>query len=386
MHFRELLATSFFLLCFIAVRPAIAEPDFTTKASQVYLVEARTGAVLYAKGEEELVAPGSAAKLMTVEYILNLIEDGTLKPETTYEVSEYAWRTGGALSRTATMFAGWRTQVPVADLLRGAMALMANDACLILAEGTAGSDEKFAEKLNERAKAIGLRDSYFGNSTGFASGNSRVSMRDLVKLAIRLKVHYPDYYANYALPAFEWNGIRQLNKNPLLGSGLGVDGLVAGYDESSGYLAVASAKGEGMELVLAIAGLDSEKTRKTEAERLIRWAFETFSQRLVFKSGENVTSVSVYGGNVGQIPVSPRNDVYIFEDRINPERVSAKVAYKWPLKAPIGKEDQIAELRIYNGDHLLQREPLFADASAGQGSLAGRSIDALVALLFSWLW
>ncbi len=358
---------------------------FSTEAKQVLLVEEETGSVLFEKNISAPFTSASLAKLMTVEVVLDALKTGKLTLTQEFPVSEYAWRTGGAPSRTAAMFAAVRSRVPVEALLNGVMVQMANDACLILAEGMAGSEENFVKLMNERAVVLGLKDSHFANATGLPNPDNKVSVRDLITLAEHIKSTYPDFYKLYAKPEFEWNRITQRNRNPLLGQVPGVDGLVAGFAEGEGYSIVASAEQNGVRLYLALAGSATEKTRQEDAAKAFAWGFSAFEKRRLFEAGQTVGKASVYGGQPGEITlVSPQAvDVYIPKDAET--RLTAKLVYHWPLRPPIAVDQEVARLHVMLGDKELRDLPLKAVEASQLGPLLKRVRDAVVELLFSWI-
>ncbi|MBA4799943.1 MAG: D-alanyl-D-alanine carboxypeptidase, partial [Rhizobiales bacterium] len=250
---------------------AAPAPLIESKAAQVYLIEASTGTVLFSKNEKKSFAPASLAKLMTLEVVFDALKKGEIRPDTIYPVSEYAWRTGGAPSRTSTMFAAVKSQVPVADLIKGIAVQTANDGCLIIAEGIAGSEAKFVERMNARATELGLTDSHFANATGLPHPDNRSTLVDLVKLARHLVETYPDLYQTFSLAEFEWNKILQRNRNPLLP--IGADGLGTGFAEESGFAIIASMERDGRRLFLGLSGAQTDKERTEEATRLLNWGF-----------------------------------------------------------------------------------------------------------------
>jgi serine-type D-Ala-D-Ala carboxypeptidase (penicillin-binding protein 5/6) len=366
--------------------PAQAAPNgFVTEAKQVLLVEEETGTVLFEKNTSTPFTSASLAKLMTVEVVLDALKNGKLSLSQEFPVSEYAWRTGGAPSRTAAMFAAIRSRVSVEALLKGAMVDMANDACLVLAEGMAGSEDAFVKLMNARAVAMGLKDSHFANATGLPNPDNKVSARDMIALAEHIKSTYPEFYKLYAQPEFEWNKITQRNRNPLLGQVPGVDGLVAGFAEGEGYSIVASAEQNGVRLYLALAGSATDKTRQDDATRAFAWGFSAFEKRRLFEAGQTVGKASVYGGNPGEISLaSPYAvDVYVPTDAVG--RLTAKVVYRWPLRPPIAAGQEVARLHVMLGDKELRDLPLQAVEPAQVGPLLKRVRDAVVELLFSWV-
>lgn len=368
-----------------AAQTAGSTSAFDTKAQQIYLIDANTGTILFARKENEPVTAASLAKVMTLAVVFGAVRNGEMTLETTYPVSEHAWRTGGAPSRTATMFAALQSQIRAEDLIRGVAIQAANDGCIILAEGLAGSEGAFAERMNRQAKDLGLTQSHFDNATGLPSPGNRVSMRDLVKLAEHLQTNYPDFYRYYSEPEFEWNKIKQRNRNPLATMNIGVDGLVMGFAEDAGYGLVASVERNGRRLYLAMSGLSSDKERLDEAKRVIDWAMTSFASKTLFKAGETVAEASVYGGSAGQVPLVTRGDVDVLLPIGNTERLSARVVYSWPVRAPVAPGQQVGVLRIWNGDRFLREVPLETAATVEVGALSRRALDALQELLFFWL-
>jgi serine-type D-Ala-D-Ala carboxypeptidase (penicillin-binding protein 5/6) len=354
-----------------------------TKAGQVYLIEASTGTVLLAKNERQSFAPASLAKLMTLEIVFQALNKGEIRPDTIYPVSEFAWRTGGAPSRTSTMFAAVKSQVPVADLVKGIAVQTANDGCLIVAEGMAGSEAKFVERMNARASELGLKDSRFGNSTGLPHPDNRSTLVDLVTLAQHLQRDYPELYRTFSLPEFEWNKILQRNRNPLLG--IGADGLGTGFADGSGFAIVASVERNGRRLFLGLGGLATDKERTEEATRLINWGFDGFEMRQLFKKGEVIGEASVYGGAQSTVPLVAANPVEVYVPVNNPERLQARIVYRWPLRPPVEKGAEIAVLNLFSGERPLLSVPLQSASPVEVGTLRQRAVDALIELLFFWL-
>lgn len=386
---RHSLALALLFVAFILSTPVSAQQAlskvFETKAAQVLMVEASTGTVLLAKGEDKPLPPASLAKLMTLEVVFDAIRRREIGLETVYKVSEHAWRTGGAPSRTATMFAALKSELRVEDLLKGITVQMANDACIILAEGMDGSEEKFAGRMNARAKILGLTASTFVNPTGLPDPGNRTTLRDMVTLARHLQSSYPDFYRLFAQPEFEWNKILQRNRNPLIGRAAGVDGLASGFAEESGYALVASAERNGRRLFLAISGLASDKERTEEAVRLFDWAFGAFEMRHLFKPGQTVGAASVYGGDAGTVDLVADGPVDVFVPIDDPERLQARIVYRWPLRAPLAAGAQVGVLQLSSGERLLREVKLQSAAAVGEGTLRQKAGDALFELLFFWL-
>lgn len=384
-HFLLFLILSVFVSQPVLAQTASGTPAFDTKAKQIYLVDAGTGTILFARKEDEAVTSASLAKVMTLAVVFKALRDGETSLDTTYPVSENAWRTGGAPSRTATMFAALKSQVRLEDLVRGVAVQAANDSCLILAEGLSGSETAFAARMNKEAKELGLTQSNFVNSTGLPAPGNHTSMRDLVTLAQHLQTTYPEFYRYYSEPEFEWNKIRQRNRNPLVGMNIGADGLVMGFAEDSGYGIVASVSRGGRRLFLAMSGLANDKERLDEARRVIDWGMTAFGSKTLFKAGDDIAEASVYGGGSRHVSLLSKEDVNVLLPIGNTERLTARVVYSWPVRAPVSPGQAVGVLRIWNGEQFLREVPLHAASAVEVGSLSSRALDALQELLFFWL-
>lgn len=361
------------------------DSGFTTKAKQAYLVEAKTGTVLLAVNENQSFPPASLAKLMTMEVVFSALERGEINLDTTYPVSEHAWRTGGAPSGTTTMFAALKSRIRVEDLVKGVIVQNANDACIILAEGMSGSEPAFAARMTARARDLGLGRSIFGNATGLPEAQNYTTARELVELARYIHRTYPQFYPLYSQPDFEWNKIFQRNKNPLFSLGIGIDGLGAGYAQDFGYALTASIERDGTRLFLAMGGLGSEKERREEARRVLEWGLSAFETKILFDAGEVIGQAAVYGGTSRRINLVAKEPVDIYLPSRTPDRLSGKIVYRWPLKAPVREGQDVGVLRIFAGDRVVREVPLMTAQAVGVGGLTSRATDALLELMFFWL-
>lgn len=382
--FRRLSLVALALAC--SVGTAFAQSGgLAVKAQQAYMIDAETGTVLLSLNENTQFPPASLAKLMTVETVLDALKSGRVTPETAYPVSEYAWRTGGAPSRTSTMFAALKSSVSINDLVTGIVVQNANDGCIILAEGITGSDAAFAKTMTERAKALGLTGSVFANSTGLPDPANKTTAKDMVTLAKYIRDTYPDRYSLFTKPDFEWNRIFQRNKNTLLAPDLGIDGLGLGFAEGHGYSAVISAERDGRRIYLTLAGMEDDKTRQEEARRVVEWGLTAFQKRELFQKNETVGSVSVYGGAASAIDLAVHETVSVLVPLNNPDRLSGRIVYDWPLNAPLEPGFNAATLRIFSGERLLREVPLYTTAAVAPGTLTQNAAGALKELLFFWL-
>ena len=250
-----------------------AEAGFQTSVPTAILLDPESDSILYEKNAEQPVEPASLAKLMTLEYLFNEIKHGRVKLDDTYTVSENAWRKGGAPSHGSTMFAAIHSKVAVSDLLQGIVVDSANDACIAVAEALAGNETAFGALLTKRAREIGLQNSTFANATGLSDPNMRVTARDMAELARHIIQTYPDLYPLFAQRDFTWDNIHQENRNPLLGMGIGADGLKTGETKEAGFNLVGSAVADNLRLIVVVTGAKNDKERADEARKLLDLGF-----------------------------------------------------------------------------------------------------------------
>jgi D-alanyl-D-alanine carboxypeptidase (penicillin-binding protein 5/6) len=352
-------------------------------APHAILIDAENGGVLYQRDPDKLIFPASLAKLMTAEYVFHLLKEGKIKLTDEYPVSEYAWRTGGAPSRSSTMYAAIHSKVPVADLLRGMIVQSGNDACIVLAEAIAGNEAAFATKLTERAREIGLEKSVFANSNGLPNPDTHVTTRELAMLARAIIKNYPEYYPIFGEPEFTWNKIRQYNRNPLLKMSIGADGLKTGFTKEAGYGLVGSAVQNGLRLIVVVNGDKSAKERAEDAKRLLEWGFRSFEQRILFAEGQNIGTAKVYGGADSKVPLVADGQVRVMMPKAGGERLIARIVYTGPVPAPVQKGQPIGALKVWRGDQLILTMPLKADDSVGKGSLSQRAFDAVTEMVIA---
>ena len=358
--------------------------SFETSAAQAFMVDVETGTVLFSKEADAVFAPASLAKLMTMEVVFHAIGEGKLSLDDTFLVSENAWRTGGAPSGTSTMFAALKSSVAVRDLVRGVVVQQANDGCIVLAEGLAGSESAFAEMMNERARALGLTGSHFVNATGLPAEGQKTTVRDLVTLSTHLRQAHPDLFAIYAEPSFEWNKIYQLNRNPLLKFDLGADGLATGWSKEGGFAIVGSAARDGRRLLLAMSGLASDSQRADEARRMLEWGNKAFQRQEIFRDGELVGLAQTYGGAKGGVALKARGPISILVPVDNRERLIARIVYEGPIEAPVEAGVEVGKLKVWVGESLRQETPLYTAEQVSVGGLHRRALDAIEELLIGW--
>lgn len=358
---------------------------FETRAGQAFMVDADTGTVLFSKDADRLIPPASLAKLMTMEVVFHALKSGRLRMDDTFMVSENAWKKGGASSGGSTMFAALKSTIRLEDLIQGVIVQSANDGCIIIAEGMAGSEENFAQLMTERARQIGLPKSVFKTATGLPAEGQVVTVRELAQLALHIWREYPEYYHYYSQPNFTWNKITQSNRNPLLTMDIGADGMKTGFTEESGYAIVGSVSREGKRVFAAMSGMATERERAEEARKLLDWGLRAFQRMEVFTDGEVVGEAQVYGGEKSGVALKAKGPVAIFVPITNRDRLIARIVYEGPVVAPVEEGVRVGALRVWIGDTLSQETPLYTAETVGLGALHQRALDAVGELMVGWL-
>ena len=361
------------------------EDTFQTSVPNAVLLDPDSDSLLFDKGGDDLVAPASLAKLMTLEFVFNEIKQGRLKLTDEFPISENAWRKGGAPSHGSTMFAAIHSRVSLDDLIHGIIVDSANDACIAIAEALAGNEAAFGALLTKRAREIGLEKSTFTNATGYSDPNLRVTPRELAELARHIMQTYPDFYPYFAEREFTWNKIRQMNRNPLLAMGIGADGLKTGETSEAGYNLVGSAVVDNFRLIVVITGAGSEKERAEEARKLLDWGFHGFEARILFAEGQTVGEAKVFGGSESYVPLIGPGTISVMMPRNGGEHLSARIVYSGPVPAPISKGQSIAKLRVWRGQNLALEVPLQAADDVGIGGMTHRAMDAATELIIGLL-
>jgi len=359
----------------------VAAQTFETKAKQAIVMDFESRSILFQKNGDELMPPASMAKLMTMEVVFNSLKSGRMTFDSTFTISEDAWRRGGTNSGGSTMFAKLNSDVRLEDLIRGVIIQSGNDASIAIAEGMAGSEAGFAGLMNQRARAIGLENSTFRNSTGLPDPEQKVTARDLASLARHVISTYPEYYKIYSEPEFTWNKVRQRNRNPVLGRVEGADGLKTGYTEASGYGLVASAMQDGRRVIIVLNGMESSRERSAEAIKLMRWAFRAFQPLDLFADGEVVGEATLYGGSRSGVPLTAKGPLQIFVPIGFRDRLRAEIVFDGPIRAPVSKGAQVAKLQVLVDGKVSQETPLYAAEDVGTGSVTQRAMDALQELI-----
>jgi D-alanyl-D-alanine carboxypeptidase (penicillin-binding protein 5/6) len=342
-----------------------------TAARYAVIIDYNTGATLLDKDADTPMTPSSMTKLMTAYIIYGMLKSGRLKLDQELPVSERAWRMGGS-----KMFVQLGTQVKVEDLIRGMIVQSGNDACIVLAEGVAGSEEGFVELMNAKAKELGLTHSTFRNTTGWPDPDHKMSARDIATLARRLIQDFPEYYRYDSERSFKYNNIEQENRNPLVQKGL-ADGLKTGHTEEAGYGLVVSAIRAGRRIIMVLNGLGTMHQRGEESERLLEWAFREFEDVTLFSAGDTVEQAPVWLGSSPSVPLVGGRELAVTMPRNWRTKARVTVEYESPIRAPVVRGTTLGRL-IVAGDGVPDMSvPLLAGADVPRLGLPGRALAVL---------
>jgi D-alanyl-D-alanine carboxypeptidase (penicillin-binding protein 5/6) len=343
-----------------------------TNASNMLLVDATTGAVLAEKNSTARMFPSSMSKLMTEYLLFEELKRGTLKLTDTFPVSENAWAVQGS-----KMFVPLGAQVTIEDLIRGITVQSGNDACVVVAEGLAGSEAAFADRLNAKAKELGMSGSHFVNASGWPDENHYTTAADLATLAKRMIADFPEFYHFFSEKEFTYNNIRQYNRNLLLGKG-GVDGLKTGHTEAAGYGIVLSAKEADRRLILVINGLSSMKEREREGAYLLNWGFRNFENVTLITPGQVVTEAPVAVGRSVSVGLTTTAPLVVTLPKINAGEVRVNARYTAPLEAPVAAGQEVGQVIVTLPNGSTQTAPLVTTAAVERKGFFARIPETIL--------
>ncbi len=375
-RFLASIASSLLMLCLLGPASALE-----TRAKTGFIIDYSTGMVLLEKNADQPVPPASMSKLMTLYVAFEFIHSGKLSLTETLRVSQLAANYGGS-----TMFLDTSDRVKVEDLLRGIIVLSGNDACAVIAEALSpdGTEAGFARIMTERAKQIGLSSSSFKNSNGWPAEGHLMSMRDLALLAGRLISEFPEFYPMFSEVEFEFDGrapANTRNRNPLLGLGIGADGLKTGHTSEAGYGLVGSAKQGDRRIVFALSGMSSVQERAEEAEAVVNWAFRQFVQKSFGSKGIRIAEVDLWNGADRSVGVVLGNDLKVLVPVLGDEQVSFELEYENPIPAPVKKGQKIAVLKVHPKGLPETEVPLLAEKDVAVGGFFAHLSTAAKTLL-----
>lgn len=348
-----------------------------TSAKQAIVVDFNTGTVLFEKNADERIHPASMSKLMTLYVLFDRLKQGAITLDSEFPVSEKAW----ALDEGSTMFVGIGEKLRVEDLIRGIIVQSGNDACLVVAEGIAGTEEAFAELMNETAARIGLENSHFVNSHGLEHPDHLMTVRDLATLSTRLIADFPEYYHYFAEREFVHNNIKQGNRNPLLYRDIGADGLKTGHLTVSGYGLAASAQRDGRRVIVVLHGMQSMQERADQGAAMVEWAFREFDNYTLAKANQVLDEAPVWYGQQDTVPLVVQQDLVATLPRAARKSLEVKAVFEGPVPAPIQKGQQIGKLVVTAGEISPLEVPIYAGADVERLGMFGRVMAALKHLI-----
>lgn len=362
------------LILVFATLLALPAQAFDTRATAAWVFDETTQTVLLAKNADQPLPPASMSKLMTLNMLFEALQDGRVTMDTTFAVSTKARSMGGS-----TMFLNEQDRPTVRDLIHGIIVNSGNDACVVVAEGLAGTEEAFAAQMTERAKTLGMTQSTFANASGWPDPNHRMSMHDLGVIARRLIEEFPEEYTIFKETEFNYANraeANRFNRNPLLKLNIGADGLKTGHTTEAGYGLVGSAVQGNRRVIFVITGLESDTARAEEAERIVNWAFRQFVLKTVAKAGLRVAEAPVWMGRDSTVGLVPAKDVVLLVPASVQDGISAEVSFTGPLAAPLIAGQPVAELIVHVPDLPDARIPLVTEAAVDRAGFAGRLTTA----------
>jgi D-alanyl-D-alanine carboxypeptidase (penicillin-binding protein 5/6) len=339
-----------------------------TSAQWAFITDFNTGATLLDKAADAEMPPSSMTKLMTAYIVYSKLKAGTLRLDQTLPVSERAWRTQGS-----KMFVELGAQIPVESLIRGMIIQSGNDACIVLAEGIAGSEAQFVDMMNAQAKKLGLTHSFFRNCTGWPDPEHHMSARDIATLARHIIQDFPEYYHYDSEKTFTYHGIVQYNRNPLVQRGM-ADGLKTGHTDAGGFGVVGSAEHDGRRVIMVLNGMPTAKARVEESVRLMGWSFANFEDVRLFSADEVIETAPVYLGTRPSVPLVGGQDLVLTMPRAWRQHAHIAIAYDSPIPAPITRGDVVGKLTV-SGQGVPQTEiNLLAGADIDRLGIPGRAV------------
>lgn len=346
--------------------------SFETAARNAILMDYDTGEYLFTKNMDESVPPASMSKLMTVYILMSKIKDGSVKLDDTFSVSENAWRKGGAATGGSTMFLSIGDNVSVENLIKGIVIQSGNDACIVVAENIAGSEDDFVILMNKTAKKLGLKNSHFENATGLPHPDHRMSMEDLAILSRHIIGEFPELYHYFSQKEFVYNNIKQGNRNPLLYTMKGADGLKTGHTEEAGFCLAASATKGERRLIEVMSGMSSNRERSEEAERLMSWGFREFNNFKILNKGQNIASAKVWYGKDKTVNLTVADDVLKTVHRSQQENVKVTAEFDEPVKAPLKAGQEVGTIKIEIEGQPTLNVPLVAANDVAETGMLGK--------------
>lgn len=373
--FKRILALSLILFAhtlYAAALPIPAPPKLG--ATSWVLLDAGSQQVLVAHDADKRIEPASITKVMTSYVVYDALKQGLIALDDDVTISEKAWRMKGS-----RMFVEVNKRVNLHDLIKGMVIQSGNDAAVALAEHIAGSEEAFANRMNDMATRLGMTNTHFVNATGWPNAEHYTTANDIAKLSRALIHDFPEYYAEYATKEFEYNGIKQPNRNRLLWKDASVDGIKTGHTEAAGYCLAASAKRNGMRLISVVMGTKSDKERAGYSETLLNYGFRYYESHRLYQAGVPLRNIKVWKGSEDAVGIAPLQDISVTIQRGQYAQLKPSLQnIVSPLVAPVQQGQTVAEIHVKLGDQLIAQAPAVAVSSVEKGSIFSRATDAIM--------
>ena len=349
------------ILFFNSSMMVLANPNLQARTG--ILIDFHSGKVLYELDSDSVIYPASMTKIMTSIVAFDLLKKNKISLDNKFTISENAWRL--SQSGYSSMFIMINDQVSVENLLKGIIIASGNDACVALAEGIAGSEENFAQMMNEKAEEIGMTSSNFTNSSGINDPDNISTVRDIALMSEYLIKNYPNFYEIFKVKTFTWDRtggepIKQGNRNPLLYKNVGVDGVKTGYLAVEKYSLASSMKKNDRRLIGVVSGFDTKNLRSSESLKLLNWGFRNTNTFEVSTKNVSTFELDTWLGKKNIIKATTKEDYFITINKKNIRHLTVSLNYSGPIKAPIKKDEKIGDLIIKNKDEILKTLPLFA--------------------------
>lgn len=351
--------------------------SFKSDAEYALLIEYETDQVLYEKNSRKRIFPASMSKLMTLYILFDYLDKNIISLDEKIFISENAWRKGGAVSDSSTMFAEVSSYISIENIIKGIVIQSGNDACIAISEAISGSEEIFSDEMNSYAKKLGMNDSNFVNSTGLHNDNHYSSPLDMTILAKSLIKDFPNFYHYFSEKSFTWNGIFQPNRNNLLGNNLGIDGLKTGKTSQSGYSMVVSSKKENIRLIGIVSGLSSRDSRTLEMKKLINYGQKSFRKYKLFSNSDIIKKVKVWDGKKNNLNMIISEDINLLLNIREKRNLNAKIMFNEPIIAPIKKDQVIGKLILFNDKVEIMNSNLISGEDVERKNIFGRTIQKI---------
>ncbi|KTC86777.1 D-alanyl-D-alanine carboxypeptidase family protein [Legionella brunensis] len=360
-------------------KPLITPSAPTLNAKAYILIDVNSGKIIAEKNSEQKLPPASLTKMMTLYVISNALNSEQIHLTDNVRISREAWKTGGS-----RMFVKEGQQVAIEDLLKGIIVDSGNDACVAMAEHLGGSEQGFAEIMNQQAQNLGMKDSHFTDSTGLPDENLYTTAKDLAILGRALIVNFPQYYHWYKQKWFTYNAIRQPNRNRLLWRDSQVDGIKTGHTNDAGFCLVSSAKHDNMRLLAVVMGSPTETARADDSERLLNYGFRFFETHELYKGNKTITEIPVFKGATNKLTIGLHEDQFVTIPNGQYQRLSVNTKVSQNLEAPIKKGDKVGELVVQFDNNVISTQNLYALQDVPQGGIFTRMKDSIRLTFRSW--